>query len=132
MGGGKTEKIALRGIAKKSKNVISMAEIKHGFLDEYALLGKCDLMLTMDSANMHLASLMGLKAVTMWGATSPACGFQGYRQDAQNDIQLNLDCRPCSIYGERACRYGDYHCLKDISPERIVHHVIDLMEQKQE
>ena len=132
MGGGKTEKIALRAIAKKSKNVISMAEIKHGFLDEYALLGKCDLMLTMDSANMHLASLMGLKAVTIWGATSPACGFQGYRQDAKTDIQLDLDCRPCSIYGERACRYGDYHCLRDIIPERIVRHVVDLMEQKQE
>ena len=128
MGGGKEEKIALRGLAKKYKRVTSMAEIKHGFIDEYALLGKCDLMLTMDSANMHLASLMGLKSVTIWGATSPACGFLGYGQDASSDIQLDMDCRPCSIYGERDCRYGDYRCMTGISPESVAAHVVDLLE----
>ena len=130
MGGGKTEKIALRKMAGKNKHIISMAEIKHGFIDEYALLGKCDLMLTMDSANMHLASLMGLKTVTIWGATAPACGFQGYGQDADEDIQLDLTCRPCSIYGERKCRYGDFRCLSGITPEQVVKQVITAVEGK--
>ena len=125
MGGGKTEKLALRKMVRGNQHVISMAEIKHGFLDEYALLGKCDLMLTMDSANMHLASLMGLKAVTIWGATAPSCGFQGYGQDENDDIQLDMECRPCSIYGERECRYHDYRCLTRIKPETIVKRVID-------
>jgi ADP-heptose:LPS heptosyltransferase len=106
-----------------------MAEVKHGFLDEFALLAKCDLMLTMDSANMHLASLMGLKALTIWGATSPACGFQGYGQDEADDIQLDMDCRPCGIYGENECRYGDFRCLRSISPEYIARRVVDLLEQ---
>ena len=130
MGGGKEEKIALRKIAGKRKRVISMAEIKHGFIDEYALLGKCDLMLTMDSANMHLASLMGLKTVTIWGATAPSCGFLGYGQDANDDIQLDMPCRPCSIYGERECRYGDHRCLKNISPAEVVKRVIATIEGK--
>lgn len=130
MGGGKDEKTALRKMAGKRKRVISMAEIKHGFIDEYALLGKCDLMLTMDSANMHLASLMGLKAVTIWGATAPACGFQGYGQDGNDDVQLDMVCRPCSIYGERECRYGDYRCLKNIPPDEVVKRVIATIEGK--
>lgn len=130
MGGGKDEKTALREMAGKRKRVISMAEIKHGFIDEYALLGKCDLMLTMDSANMHLASLMGLKAVTIWGATAPACGFQGYGQDGNDDLQLVMACRPCSIYGERECRYGDYRCLKNIPPDEVVKRVIATIEGK--
>jgi len=130
MGGGKSEKIALRAIAGKYKNVISMAEVKHGFVDEYALFGKCDVMLTMDSANMHLASLVGLKAITIWGATSPACGFLGYGQDASDDIQLDLACRPCSIYGERDCRYGDYRCLSGIRPEDVVERVIAAVERE--
>ena len=129
MGGGKEEKMALRPIARDNRNVISMAEVKHGFLDEFALLAKCDLMLTMDSANMHLASLMGLKALTIWGATSPACGFQGYGQDEADDIQLDMDCRPCGIYGENECRYGDFRCLRSISPEHIARRVVDLLEQ---
>ncbi len=128
MGGGKTEKIALRAIAHNNERVISMAEIKHGFTDEYALFGKCDLMLTMDSANMHLASLMGLKAITIWGATAPACGFLGYGQDSGIDIQLDMDCRPCSIYGERDCRYGDYRCLARITPEQVVERVVAAIE----
>ena len=130
MGGGKTEKIALRKMAGKNKHIISMAEIKHGFNDEYALLGKCDLMLTMDSANMHLASLMGLKTVTIWGATAPACGFQGYGQDGSDDIQLDMPCRPCSIYGERPCRFGDYRCLSGITPDEVVKRVIATIEGK--
>ena len=127
MGGGKTEKIALRKMAGKNKHIISMAEIKHGFIDEYALLGKCDLMLTMDSANMHLASLMGLKTLTIWGATAPACGFLGYGQDVGDAIQLDMPCRPCSIYGERKCRYGDYRCLTGITPESIVQRIESLL-----
>ena len=130
MGGGKKEKIELRPLVRENRHVISMAEVKHGFADEYALLAKCDLMLTMDSANMHLASLMGLKAVTIWGATAPQCGFLGYGQDASTDIQLDMDCRPCSIYGERECRHGDYRCLQRISPDDVVNRVVEIVEQK--
>lgn len=130
LGGGKDEKIVLRKMVLNRKHIISMAEIKHGFIDEYALLGKCDLMVTMDSANMHLASLMGLKTVTIWGATAPACGFMGYGQSADDDIQLDMACRPCSIYGERDCRYGDYRCLKNIPPDEVVQRVIATIEGK--
>ena len=125
MGGGKDEKIALRKMARGNSHVISMAEVKHGFPDEYALLARCDLMLTMDSANMHLASLMGLKAITIWGATAPQCGFQGYGQTSADDIQLDMPCRPCSIYGERDCKFDDYRCLSNISPEQVVRRVVE-------
>jgi ADP-heptose:LPS heptosyltransferase len=128
MGGGKSEKIALRAIAGKYKNVISMAEVKHTFIDEYALFGKCDLMLTMESANMHLASLVDLQAMTIWGPTSPSCGYLGYNQVIEDDIQLDMDCRPCSITGDKPCKYGDYRCLKNLKPEDIAQHVIDAVE----
>ena len=128
MGGGKSEKIALRSIARKYKNVVSMAEVKHRFIDEYALLGKCDLMLTMESANMHLASLVDLQAMTIWGPTSPACGYLGYNQVVEDDIQLDMDCRPCSITGDKPCKYGDFPCLKNIKPEYIAQHVIKAVE----
>ena len=128
MGGGKQEKIALRSIARKYKRVVSMAEVKHKFIDEYALLGKCDLMLTMESANMHLASLVDLQAMTVWGPTSPACGYLGYNQVIEDDIQLDMDCRPCSITGDKACKYGDYRCLKNIKPEYIVQRVVEAVE----
>ena len=128
LGGGKSEKISLRSIARKYKNVVSMAEIKHKFIDEYALMSKCDVMLTMESANMHLASLVDLQAITVWGPTSPACGYLGYNQMDEDDIQLDMDCRPCSITGDKPCRYGDFRCLKNIPPQLIARHVIDAVE----
>ena len=127
MGGGKAEKAALRPIARRHDNVVSMAEVKHDFADEFALLATCDVMVSMDSANMHLASLMGVPVVSVWGATHPWCGFMGYHQSVRNAVQLSLDCRPCSVFGNRKCRYGDYHCLRDLPPERIVEHVKSLL-----
>ena len=87
-------------------------------------------MLTMDSANMHLASLMGVKTVTIWGATAPQCGFQGFRQTSEHDVQLDMDCRPCSIYGERDCKYGDYRCLTRIAPEQVISQVLAAVEKE--
>lgn len=132
MGGGKAEKIALRSIARKYKNVVSMAEVKHKFIDEYALFAKCDLMLTMESANMHLASLVDLQAMTIWGPTSSACGYLGYNQIVEDDIQLDMPCRPCSISGDKPCKFKDYRCLKNISPEYIAKHVIEAVEYNAE
>lgn len=126
-GGGKAEKLALRPLAKRYFNVTSLAEVKHAFLDEFVLMSQCEVMLSMDSANMHLASLVGLPVVSVWGATHPYCGFMGYRQKHDNVVQLDLPCRPCSVFGENKCRFGDYHCMTDIAPETIVAKVKQLL-----
>ena len=123
-GGGNKEKKQLAGIASRHERTISLAGIKHGFTDEYAVLRQCDVMLSMDSANMHLASLTRTPVVSVWGATHPWCGFMGWKQNPENAVQLDLPCRPCSIFGKRECRYGDYHCLADLPPEQIVEKVL--------
>lgn len=81
---------------------------------------KCDVMLSMDSANMHLASVANLPVVSVWGATHPYCGFMGWKQSEANAVQLDMPCRPCSVFGQKPCKYGDYRCLTGIEPEMIV------------
>lgn len=76
-------------------------------------------MLSMDSANMHLASLVGTRVVSVWGATHPYAGFAGWGQKESDCIQLDLPCRPCSVYGNKKCRFGDYRCMT-IPPQDIV------------
>ena len=87
---------------------------------ELILMSHLDVMLSMDSANMHLASLTGTPVVSVWGATHPWAGFMGWNQKPENAIGLDLPCRPCSIYGQKKCRFGDYRCLTGIAPETIV------------
>lgn len=77
------------------------------------------LMLCMDSANMHLASLVGTRVISIWGATHPDMGFLGAGQQRKDCIIRNLDCQPCSAYGKKQCKYGDYRCL-DIDPQTIL------------
>ena len=119
-GAGDRERQELDIMAKGRMNVVNMAELRIGIPAELALLSHCDVMVSMDSANMHLASLVGLRVVSVWGATHPYCGFLGWRQSDDDTVQLDMVCRPCSVFGNKPCFRGDYHCLRGISPQRII------------
>ena len=91
--------------------------------DELILMSHLQVMVSMDSANMHLASLVATPVVSVWGATHPFTGFMGWNQNPENAIQIPLECRPCSIYGQKPCLRGDYACMRNIAPEQIVNRV---------
>jgi ADP-heptose:LPS heptosyltransferase len=116
--GGKEECSLLEEWTKKYKHVESVAGLMP-FPDELSLMNRLDLMLSMDSANMHLASLVNTPVVSVWGATHPYAGFYGYNQNPGNAVQIDLPCRPCSIFGKKPCWRGDYACLTGISPQMI-------------
>lgn len=88
--------------------------------EEIQAMAKLRVMLTMDSANMHLASLAGTRVVSIWGATHPFAGFLGYGQNMSDCIQVNLPCRPCSVFGNRKCQFGNYPCMQAITPQEIL------------
>jgi ADP-heptose:LPS heptosyltransferase len=82
-----------------------------------------DLMLCVDSSNMHLAALSGTKLLSIWGGTHPDVGFGPYNYDDQSILQISrevLPCRPCSTYGTEKCYRGDFACLTFIKPEQVV------------
>ena len=69
--------------------------------NELALISRLDVLLCMDSANMHFASLVDTKVISVWETqTHPYAGFYGYHQDPKNAVQLDLPCRPCSVFGQ--------------------------------
>lgn len=86
---------------------------------ELDLITNLDATVTMDASAMHLASLMGVPTVSVWGATHTFAGSYGFGQSPDNAIQLDLRCRPCSTDGSRRCMYGDYRCLTGIAPQTI-------------
>jgi len=87
---------------------------------ELILMSHLDLMVSMDSANMHLASIAGRPVVSIWGATHPYAGFMGWNQAEDTAVQADLPCRPCSIYGNKPCARGDFACMMSIRPEQVV------------
>lgn len=94
---------------------------------ELILMSHLDVMVSMDSANMHLASLTGTTVVSVWGATHRLAGFLGWGQRADLCVEADLPCRPCSIYGQKPCRFGDYRCMGAITPDMIVEKVCSVL-----
>ncbi len=94
---------------------------------EIDLISNLDCLISMDSFAMHVGALVTTPVVSIWGATHPMLGFSGYMCDPRGVVQLDLPCRPCSTYGNKRCRMGDYHCMHDIDPNVVVERVAEIM-----
>lgn len=118
-GAGSKERAVLERWEQKYPNTISVSG-KINLVNELLLISYLEVMFTMDSANMHLASLVETPTVSVWGATHPNLGFYGFGQKPEDAIQIDIDCRPCSIYGDIPCARGDYACLERIEENNIL------------
>ena len=126
-------RIFLFGGGAEERELLTQWESRHdrctcallgSLYNELVLMSHLDTMVSMDSANMHLASLTGTRVVSVWGATHPFAGFMGWNQSPADAVQTTLPCRPCSIFGNKPCLHGDYPCLNSITPEEIVERVL--------
>jgi len=119
-GGGKSE----IDILNHWKSQIPNSENLAGTLrlhQELEKIASLKLMISMDSANMHLASLVGTRCVSIWGSTHPFAGFLGYGQSIEDAVQIkDLTCRPCSVFGDKVCYRGDWACLEEVSVQQIL------------
>jgi ADP-heptose:LPS heptosyltransferase len=117
-GGGVVEIDLLRKLSSIYPNCVVSADY-FNLNEELGLISKLDLMVSMDSANMHLAAMAGIPVVSVWGATHPALGFAPYNQPLENVIQYSgadLKCRPCSVFGNKKCVFLDGpQCMDRIS-----------------
>ena len=125
-GAGKDELQCLDQLATNFSNCIVSA---HHFklADEIKVMSQLSVMVSMDSANMHLASMAGVPTVSIWGATHPSLGFAPYKQPDENLIQYTgdkLSCRPCSVYGNKKCIYSDsIRCMEYIPVDMVLERI---------
>jgi len=85
-----------------------------------ALLARAALLVTNDSAPLHLASAVGTRVVAIFGPTIPGFGF-GPRGGADRIVELaGLACRPCSSHGPAVCPLGHHRCMRDLRVEAVM------------
>ncbi|MCX2574839.1 glycosyltransferase family 9 protein [Pedobacter sandarakinus] len=121
-GGGANEQAVAEGWAQAYKNTFSLIG-KFNLSEELAIISNLEVMLSMDSAGMHMASLMGVPVVSVWGPTHPYAGFLGYGQLESDCIQVDHPIRPNSIYGNKPCLCGVESCMDLIDPKTIVNKI---------
>ena len=120
-GGGKAEIEKLNSLSKGKENVIVVAG-KINFQQELALISNLDCMLSMDSGNAHIAAMLGVKVISLWGATHPFAGFSPFNQPLENAIvsDSNLFPKlPTSVYGNKKVE-GYEEAMRTISVEKVV------------
>jgi ADP-heptose:LPS heptosyltransferase len=126
-GGGPQENEQLKLLAGR----YSHCDIVHlDLASEIALIGKLKCMMSMDSANMHIAALAGIPVVSVWGATHPGMGFNAWGQPSEHTVQVSeseLPCRPCTVYGKGYCHRGDFACMERINYNMVYDVIIKIL-----
>jgi len=79
-----------------------------------AELSECALLLTNDTGTMHLATLLGVPVIAIFGSTEPL--LTGPLGNARHIIHHQVECSPCFL---RECPI-DFRCMKAISVEEVV------------
>ena len=120
-GGGKKEIEILNSLSNNKENVINMAgQLK--FQQELQLISNLNVMLSMDSGNAHIAAMLGVKVITLWGATHPFAGFSPFNQPLENALvsdRNQFPKLPTSVYGNKKVEgYDD--AMRTITVDSII------------
>lgn len=118
--GAKSENSILEEWESIHPNIKSVAG-KLSLQEELALIQKLKLMVSMDSANMHLASMVGTRVISIWGNTHPFMGFLGYGQEMSDVIQdETLTIRPTSVFGKEGKNAEKIDYFRKIEADEVV------------
>ena len=120
-GGGNEEIKMLNQLKNNHKNVLVLAG-KTNLKEELAIISNLNVMLSMDSGNAHIAAMLGVKVITLWGATHPFAGFKPFHQPDGFCItsdRTQYPFLPTSVYGNKKVE-GYENAMRSILPETVV------------
>ena len=125
---GSKEDVQLSGeVAKGLGNQVINLAGRATLLQSAALMQRCRVVVSNDSAPMHLSVAVGTPVVAVFGATVPAFGFGPLGpQDVVVETQ-GLACRPCSIHGGETCPIKTFVCMNTISSSAVYEKVISII-----
>ena len=84
-------------------------------------LRRCSLLLTNDTGTMHLAALLGVPVVAVFGSTEPR--LTGPLGNGHIILRHHVECSPCFL---RECPI-DFRCMKAISADEVADAVLSML-----
>lgn len=118
-GGGARVQQYAEQMQERYPNVVERASINASLEADIELAKRLKVMVSVDTLAMHIASLAATPVISIWGATHPEFGSMGYGCDLDGVIQVDVDCRPCSVTGDVMCEKGTPVCMQDITAEEV-------------
>lgn len=129
-GAGKDEILLIKKLLNGKANSINLAG-QLAFSEELDVMSNLDVMLAMDSGNAHIAAMLGVEVVTIWGVTHPFAGFYPFNQDKSNAVladRKQFPQIPTSIYGKDYPKGYD-KAMRSISPAQVVSKINSVLEK---
>jgi heptosyltransferase-2 len=99
-------------------------------LQSAEMLRRCRVLVTNDSAPMHLAVAVGTPCVAIFGPTVPEFGFAPVGDQHVILERKSLWCRPCTPHGGARCPIGTHECMTEISVNEVSQAVFRLLERR--
>lgn len=127
-GGGKKETTILDAFENEFANVVNVSG-KLKLDEELDIISNLDVMVSMDSGNAHIAAMLGIKVITIWGVTHPFAGFAPFNQTEDYAIlsdRNQFPKIPTSVYGNTYPK-GYENAAASISPKTIVNKIISVV-----
>lgn len=88
-------------------------------LQSAALIQRCRVLISNDSAPQHLGVAVETPVVTIFGSTVPGFGFAPFGE-RNRVVETDLSCRPCGIHGHRKCPLGTLDCMRKVLPHQVL------------
>ncbi|MFQ6032332.1 MAG: lipopolysaccharide heptosyltransferase II [Candidatus Zixiibacteriota bacterium] len=116
--GSKQDEKLCREIANLMEGKPIILSGKTSLLQSAAIISKCKVILSNDSAPVHLASAMRRPVVAIFGSTIPEFGFAPYGE-GNVVIEKRMECRPCGIHGKNNCPKKHFRCMAEIATQEV-------------
>ncbi|MDR2105654.1 MAG: glycosyltransferase family 9 protein [Deferribacteraceae bacterium] len=91
-------------------------------------IGAMDLLISNDSAPVHIAESRNTPVIAIFGPTTPSFGFAPRNARSAVCEIHGLSCRPCAIHGGRRCPKGHFRCMKELLPETVFEKALELFQ----
>lgn len=85
----------------------------------YELMRKSELLISNDSAPVHVACAARIPVLAIFGPTVPSFGFAPITPESAVAELEGLDCRPCGSHGGRSCPRKHFRCMRDLTAESV-------------
>ena len=126
VGGTADSELARRVVEAAGSSAID-ATGRLGLVASAELIRRAAVIVTNDSAPLHLASAMATPTVAIFGPTVPDFGFGPLAPSRAIAGHDALDCRPCHRHGPHSCPLGHWRCMRELDPTRVLDLTLGLL-----
>ncbi|MDP8208519.1 MAG: lipopolysaccharide heptosyltransferase II [Candidatus Electryonea clarkiae] len=116
--GGSGDYTLAQDISKEAGDMVFSFAGKLSILESSEVINRAGMLISGDTAPVHLANTVQTPVLSIFGPTVPGYGFAPFNKDDMV-IGMDMECRPCAIHGSRDCPLGHHKCMKDLQAKEV-------------